>query len=102
MVNNRQKSIVTSMKWSNDGLRIAITYEDGQIIVGSVDGNRIWHKDLGVETIRIAVCWNYYCYIYCWLKWNPDDTILVIGFITGEVQAYDQLAFFSFFYFVFY
>ena len=29
MVNNRQKSTVSSLKWANDGEKIAIAYEDG-------------------------------------------------------------------------
>lgn len=53
MINNRQKSSVAALKWSNNGTKIAIAYEDGlnlrrflkpsmflgQVIVGSVDGN---------------------------------------------------------------
>ena len=58
MINNRQKSTVAALKWSNDGSRIAIAYEDGQLIVGSVDGNRLWNKDVGVSLWKIAVCWK--------------------------------------------
>lgn len=29
MINNRQRSTVASLKWSNDGNKIAIAYEDG-------------------------------------------------------------------------
>jgi WD repeat-containing protein 35 len=45
MVNNRQKSIVTDMKWSPDGFKIGIIYEDGAVIIGSVEGNRLWGRD---------------------------------------------------------
>uniref|UniRef100_A0A914HN51 WD repeat-containing protein 55 homolog n=1 Tax=Globodera rostochiensis TaxID=31243 RepID=A0A914HN51_GLORO len=76
MVNNRQKSTVASLKWSNDGSRIAIAYEDGQIILGSVDGNRLWNKDIGASLIKLA--------------WNTDDTLLLLGLTDGEVHAYDQ------------
>lgn len=34
------------MKWNAEGQKICIVYEDGAVIVGSVDGNRIWGKDL--------------------------------------------------------
>lgn len=34
------------MRWSADGMRICIVYEDGAVIVGTVDGNRIWGKEL--------------------------------------------------------
>uniref|UniRef100_A0A672PVM6 IFT121/TULP4 N-terminal domain-containing protein n=1 Tax=Sinocyclocheilus grahami TaxID=75366 RepID=A0A672PVM6_SINGR len=37
MINNRNKSVVRSMSWNADGLKICIVYEDGAVIVGSVD-----------------------------------------------------------------
>jgi len=46
MTNDRKKSTVASMSWTSDGSRICIVYEDGAIIVGSVDGNRIFGKEL--------------------------------------------------------
>ena len=44
MINNRNKSVVRDMKWTADGRKIVIVYEDGAVIVGSVDGNRLWGK----------------------------------------------------------
>lgn len=38
MINNRNKSVVRSMSWNADGEKICIVYEDGAVIVGSVDG----------------------------------------------------------------
>ena len=40
MINNRNKSVVKGMSWNTDGSKICIVYEDGAVIVGSVDGNR--------------------------------------------------------------
>ena len=40
MINNRNKSVVKGMSWNTDGTKICIVYEDGAVIVGSVDGNR--------------------------------------------------------------
>lgn len=40
MINNRNKSVVTSMSWNADGQKICIVYEDGAVIVGSVNGKR--------------------------------------------------------------
>uniref|UniRef100_A0A8C8VSQ6 WD repeat domain 35 n=1 Tax=Peromyscus maniculatus bairdii TaxID=230844 RepID=A0A8C8VSQ6_PERMB len=37
MINNRNKSVVRSMSWNADGQKICIVYEDGAVIVGSVD-----------------------------------------------------------------
>lgn len=39
MINNRNKSVVRGMSWNVDGQKICIVYEDGAVIVGSVDGN---------------------------------------------------------------
>ena len=46
MVNKRDQTIVTGMKWSPDGQQICIIYNDGVIIMGSLEGNRIWVKEL--------------------------------------------------------
>ncbi|XP_018330917.1 WD repeat-containing protein 35 isoform X4 [Agrilus planipennis] len=60
MINNRKKSTVVGMDWSSDGLKICIVYEDGAVIVGSVDGNRIWGKELkGIHLSGV--------------QWSPDD-----------------------------
>jgi WD repeat-containing protein 35 len=40
MINNRNKSVVRSMSWNADGQKICIVYEDGAVIVGSVDGRK--------------------------------------------------------------
>ena len=40
MINNRNKSVVRSMSWNADGQKICIVYEDGAVIVGSVDGRQ--------------------------------------------------------------
>jgi WD repeat-containing protein 35 len=36
MINDRNKSVVKDMKWSGDGQKIGIVYEDGAVIVGNV------------------------------------------------------------------
>ena len=80
MINNRNKSVVRDMKWNSDGERICIVYEDGEkrahvltdsiglnawacpagaVIVGSVDGNRIWGKELkGINLTHAEVSVN--------------------------------------------
>ena len=53
MINNRNKSVVRGMKWNADGQKICIVYEDGAVIVGSVDGNRIWGRELkGLQVLE--------------------------------------------------
>jgi WD repeat-containing protein 35 len=68
MINNRNKSLVTDMAWSADGTKICIAYEDGAgsghmcgdraagvVIVGNVDGNRIWSKEVGGNLCAVEV-----------------------------------------------
>uniref|UniRef100_A0A4W3H1F9 WD repeat-containing protein 35 n=1 Tax=Callorhinchus milii TaxID=7868 RepID=A0A4W3H1F9_CALMI len=77
MINNRNKSVVRSMSWNVDGQRICIVYEDGAVIVGSVDGNRIWGKELkGLQLSQVA--------------WSPDSKILMFGMANGEIHIYDN------------
>ncbi len=57
MINNRNKSVVKGMAWNGDGQKICIVYEDGAVIVGSVDGNRIWGKELKGVALS-GVCWS--------------------------------------------
>lgn len=54
MMNNRNKSVVRSMRWNTDGQKICIVYEDGVVILGSVDGKRTDYnsKIKGGKTIK--------------------------------------------------
>ena len=51
MVNNRNKSAVCVLQWSIDGKSIVIGYDDGVVTVGSVEGTRIWSKNVGSKLI---------------------------------------------------
>lgn len=77
MINNRNKSVVKGMSWSSDGQRICIVYEDGAVIVGSVDGNRIWGKEL--KNTRLSG-----------VQWASHGKSLLFGLQTGEVHIYDN------------
>lgn len=55
MINNRNKSVVRDMKWTSDGKKICIIYEDGAVIVGSVDGK----NPCFLNRIRDAVVLTY-------------------------------------------
>ena len=71
MLNNRGKSLVRDMDWNSDGQKICIIYEDGAVIVGSVDGNRIWGKELkGMQLHKVA--------------WSPDSKKILFGTANGK------------------
>jgi WD repeat-containing protein 35 len=75
MINNRNKSVVRDMKWTNDGKKIAIVYEDGAVIVGSVDGTRLWGKDLS--------------YPLRFVEWSPDGKLILFVTFEAEVFIFD-------------
>nr|CAD7457308.1 unnamed protein product [Timema tahoe] len=77
MINNRNKSVVKGMAWNFDGQKICIVYEDGAVIVGSVDGNRIWGKELKGTTLT-------------GVEWSPDGKMLLFSMRTGEIHIYDN------------
>lgn len=59
------------MKWTSGGEKICIAYEDGAVIVGSVDGNRLWGKELGMTLALV--------------EWSPDGKLIL--FCTTQVRA---------------
>lgn len=75
MINNRNKSVVRDMKWTVDGRKIAIVYEDGMVIVGSVDGNRLWGNQLNMP-LRFV-------------EWSPDSKWIMFVTLEAEVWIYD-------------
>ncbi|CAG5021961.1 unnamed protein product [Parnassius apollo] len=77
MINNRNKSTVSSMAWGSDGQKICIAYEDGAVIVGSVDGSRIWGKDIKGPGLSAV-------------QWSPDNTLLLFALSNGELHLYDD------------
>lgn len=77
MTNDRKKSTVKGMAWTSDGQKICIVYEDGAVIVGSVDGNRIWGKELK-NTVLTGV------------QWSPDGRLLLFSIRNGEMHLYDN------------
>lgn len=74
---NRNKSNVVGMKWTQDGYKIGIVYEDGSVIVGSVDGNRLWTKE--IKNIRLTC-----------IEWAPDGKYMLFGTNQGQIHCYDS------------
>lgn len=52
------------MQWTSNGQKICIIYADGAVIVGSVDGNRIWGKELDMGLLKV--------------EWSPDGRRFVV------------------------
>ncbi|KAG7386680.1 WD repeat-containing protein 35 [Phytophthora pseudosyringae] len=77
MINNRNKSVVRDMKWTTDGQKICIAYEDGAVIVGSVDGNRLWGKEMKTQL--------------AFVEWAPDGKSLLFVTKEGEVAVHDAM-----------
>eukprot|EP00796_Vickermania_ingenoplastis_P007874 gene7874-5501_t len=75
MVNNRNKSHVVDLAWSVGGKKICITYADGVVTVGGVDGNRLWSKALDLELERCC--------------WSADDQYVLFGTKDGRVLVHD-------------
>lgn len=69
---------VTGIDWSPDGQLICITYEDGLIIVGTYEGNKLWNIELNSTTSRV--------------KWSPDSKLLLVGIKANEpiVRIFDD------------
>ena len=76
MINNRNKSFVKDMKWTADGQKICIVYEDGAVIVGSVDGNRLWGKELNLQLAKV--------------QWSPGARVILFCTTQGECHIYDS------------
>lgn len=49
----------------------------GAVIVGSVDGNRIWGKELKGQHLT-------------GVEWSPDSRLLLFSLANGEVHVYDN------------
>ncbi|XP_045510780.1 WD repeat-containing protein 35 isoform X2 [Colias croceus] len=77
MINNRNKSTVSGMAWGSDGQKICIAYEDGAVIVGSVDGSRVWGKDIKGPGLNAV-------------QWSPDNLTLLFALSNGELHLYDD------------
>ncbi|KAH8606966.1 Anaphase promoting complex subunit 4 WD40 domain [Trypanosoma vivax] len=76
MINNRNQSTVSDLAWSVDGTRVCIVYEDGAVILGGVDGNRVWGKELKCQLSKVT--------------WSPDDRFILFGTKAGEVYVHDS------------
>ncbi|KAB1266975.1 WD repeat-containing protein 35, partial [Camelus dromedarius] len=120
MINDRNRSVARSMSWNADGRKICIVYEDGAVIVGSVDGS--WYEEMinnRNKSVVRSMSWNAdgqkICIVYedgavivgsvdgnriwgkdlkgiqlCHVAWSADSKILLFGMANGEIHIYDN------------
>jgi WD repeat-containing protein 35 len=75
MINDRGKSTVRDMRWRANGQEICICYEDGHVILGTVDGSRLWSKDFDSRMSHV--------------EWAPDGRwLLFASAVDGTVTVY--------------
>ena len=77
MINNRNSSFVCDMKWSKDGEKVCIIYDDGAVIVGSVNGKRLWGMELHVN-LRLV-------------EWSPGGQSILICTSKGQCLIFNSL-----------
>jgi WD repeat-containing protein 35 len=65
MINNREVSFVTDLKWSKQGNYLCFIYDDGHAIVGTVEGSRCWGNDIKDKLYK--------------LEWSPDESNLLFS-----------------------
>ena len=77
MINMSDHGPVGDVKWSHDGGKVCIVYGDGQIVVGTVDGKRLWAKSMGISLQHLV--------------WSPDGSNIVIVNTDGIISVFDML-----------
>ena len=76
---NDRGNCVSDFAWSHDGRMAAICYQDGFVLVGSVNGQRFWSHlyDLPQATITSAT-------------WTPNDAYVLLGLSNGNLMVVDE------------
>nr|PIM03590.1 WD repeat domain 35 family protein [Toxoplasma gondii COUG] len=72
---------VVHVAWAPDGKKICILAADGNLVLGTADGKRLWSKDLKRAMTRAA--------------WSPDGRKILLCSMTGEIVFYDNEGLYS-------
>ncbi|KAG5510843.1 hypothetical protein JKF63_07915 [Porcisia hertigi] len=78
MVNNRNSSRVVDFSWNPAGTKICIAYEDGTVIIGGVEGNRYWGRELPYTLAKVC--------------WSADGHLILFGTAAGDVCVHDAMS----------
>lgn len=71
MINNREISSVTDIKWSKQGTHLCFIYDDGHGIVGTVEGSRCWGNDIREKLYK--------------LEWSPDASCILFAAMNHNI-----------------
>lgn len=52
-INESDQNKILDVRWSPDGTHLCICIDDGSIIVGSVEGERVWNKKIDRTPTKI-------------------------------------------------
>ena len=76
MVNHRKNCEVVDLSWDRAGNRIAILHSDTTVVIGSVEGKKVWGKEMKSKFTHV--------------QWSPDGMNLVFA-IDKELHLYDAM-----------
>ena len=76
MVNEAGKRRIKFAKWSNSGSYVVIIIEGGELILGSVDGERLWNQKMSNDIEKVAFIEN--------------DNLLILRDVKGMLYIVDS------------
>ncbi|PFH33538.1 WD repeat domain 35 family protein [Besnoitia besnoiti] len=81
LINIDHSKQVVDTAWTADEQKVCILYADGNLVLGTVTGQRLWSKDLQRAMVRAA--------------WSPDGRKILLCSKTGEIFFYDSEGLYS-------
>jgi hypothetical protein len=78
LINDRGNS-VSDFAWSHDGRAAVICYQDGFVLVGSVNGQRYWSHLYDLPNSNITS-----------VTWTPNDNFIIMGLSNGTIMVVDS------------
>lgn len=74
MINNREVSFVSDLKWSKMGNYLCFVYDDGHAIVGTSEGSRSWGNDVKQGLYLV--------------EWSPDESLLLFCVLNHNITVF--------------